>query len=108
MKSEFIQVITTIDSEEGARKIAQALVEKRLAGCVQIIGPIRSIYWWKKKIETAQEWLCLIKTRSHLFEKIEKTIRKIHPYETPEILATPITQASQDYLNWLDSELKKE
>ena len=108
MKSEFIQVITTIDSEEGARKIAQALVEKRLAGCVQIIGPIRSIYWWKKKIETAQEWLCLIKTRSHLFEKMEKTIRKIHPYETPEILATPITQASQDYLNWLDSELKKE
>ena len=108
MKSEFIQVITTIDSEEGARKIAQALVEKRLAGCVQIIGPIRSIYWWKKKIETAEEWLCLIKTRSHLFEKMEKTIRKIHPYETPEILATPITQASQDYLNWLDSELKKE
>ena len=108
MKSEFIQVITTIDSEEGARKIAQALVEKRLAGCVQIIGPIESVYWWKKKIETAEEWLCLIKTRSHLFKKIEKTIRKIHPYETPEILATPITQASQDYLNWLDSELKKE
>jgi periplasmic divalent cation tolerance protein len=100
--------MTTADSEEDARKIARALVEKRLAGCVQIIGPIESVYWWKKKIETAEEWLCVIKAKSDDFEEIEKAIRRIHSYETPEILATSITLASQDYLNWLDSELKKE
>ena len=108
MKSEFIQVFTTTETEQEAQEIARALVEKRLAGCVQIIGPIKSIYWWKENIETAEEWLCIIKTKKRLFEKLEKSIREIHPYETPEILAIPITQASEDYLNWLDSELKKE
>lgn len=108
MKSEFIQVFTTTETEQDAQKIARALVEKRLAGCVQIIGPIKSIYWWKENIETAEEWLCIIKTKKRLFEKLEKSIREIHPYETPEILAIPITQASEDYLNWLDREVKKE
>ena len=108
MESEFIQVLTTTETEQEAQEIARALVKKRLAGCVQIIGPIKSIYWWKENIETAEEWLCIIKTKKRLFEKLEKSIREIHPYETPEILATPITQASEDYLNWLDSELKKE
>jgi len=108
VKSEFIQVFTTTENEQDAQKIARALVEERLAGCVQIIGPIKSIYWWKENIETAEEWLCIIKTKKRLFEKLEKSIREIHPYETPEILAIPITQASEDYLNWLDRELKKE
>ncbi len=108
MKSEFIQVFTITETEQDAQKIARALVEKRLAGCVQIIGPIKSIYWWKENIETAEEWLCIIKTKKRLFEKLEKSIREIHPYETPEILAIPITKASEDYLNWLDSEVKKE
>ncbi len=105
---QFIQVFTTTETEQDAQEIARALVEKRLAGCVQIIGPIKSIYWWKENIETAEEWLCIIKTKKRLFEKLEKSIREIHPYETPEILAIPITQASEDYLNWLDRELKKE
>ena len=108
MKSEFIQVFTTTENEQEAQEIARALVEKRLAGCVQIIGPIKSIYWWKENIETAEEWLCIIKTKKRLFEKLEKSIREIHPYETPEILAIPITKAGEDYLNWLDREVKKE
>ena len=63
---EFIQMMTTIDSKEGAQKLAKSLVEKRLAACTQVIGPIMSTYWWQGKIETAEEWLCLMKTRQEI------------------------------------------
>ena len=80
-------------------------MEKRLAGCIQIIGPIISTYWWKNNIETAKEWLCLIKSKKNLFEKLEKSIKEIHPYETPEIIALPIVAGSKEYLKWLDNAL---
>ena len=69
---ELIQVFTTIDKKEDAEKIAKTLVEKRLAGCFQIVGPIVSTYWWKENIETAEEWLCLIKSKKALYEELEK------------------------------------
>lgn len=103
MKS-YIQISTTTDSKEQAQKIAKYLVEKKLAACVQINGPIESIYRWKGKVENAQEWLCLIKTREDCFSKVEAAIKKIHPYETPEIIAVPIVKGSKEYLNWLDKE----
>ncbi|MEM2743616.1 MAG: divalent-cation tolerance protein CutA [Nitrososphaerota archaeon] len=107
MKEEYIQIFTTTEKREDAEKIAKSLIEKRLAGCIQIIGPISSIYWWKSKIETAQEWLCIIKSKRNLYEEIEKSIKEIHPYENPEIIAMPIILGSEDYLKWLDNELKK-
>lgn len=102
---QYIQIITTIDKKETAERIAKVLVEKRLASCVQITGPIKSTYWWKGKIETQKEWLCIIKSKKDLYKKIEKTIKQIHPYEVPEILAIPITRGSKDYLMWLGNEL---
>ena len=102
----YIQVTTTTETKEQAQKIAQYLVETRLAACVQITGPITSIYPWKSKVETANEWLCLIKTREELFEKVETTIKKMHSYETPEIIAVPIIKGSKEYLRWLDDELR--
>jgi periplasmic divalent cation tolerance protein len=108
MKEEYIQIFTTIENKEDAEKIAKSLIEKRLAGCIQIIGPISSIYWWKNKIETSQEWLCIIKSKKKLYEEIEKSIKEIHPYEIPEIIAMQIISGSKDYLKWLDNELKKE
>ncbi len=108
MKEEYIQIFTTIENKEDAEKIAKSLIEKRLAGCIQIIGPISSIYWWKNKIETSQEWLCIIKSKKNLYEEIEKSIKEIHPYEIPEIIAMPIISGNKDYLKWLDNELKKE
>ena len=102
----YIQVTTTTETKEQAQKIAQYLVETRLAACVQITGPITSIYPWKGKVETANEWLCLIKTREELFEKVETTIKKMHSYETPEIIAVPIIKGSKEYLRWLDDELR--
>ena len=101
-----IQISTTTETKEQAQKIATYLVEKKLAACVQISGPIESTYRWKDKVETSSEWLCLIKTRENLFEKIEAAIKRLHSYETPEIIAVPIIKGSREYLNWLDEETK--
>lgn len=98
---EFIQVLTTIDAEAAARRIAQSLVEAQLAGCVQVIGPLTSTYRWRGAVETAQEWLCLVKTSRTLYPKVEAAIRALHTYETPEILAVPVLTGSDDYLAWL-------
>jgi len=106
--AEFIQVVTTTETKGEAQQIAQAAVEKRLAACAQIVGPISSTYWWKGKVESANEWMCLMKTRKSLFAELERAIREIHPYEIPEIVAVPIVAVSADYMNWLDNELKKE
>jgi periplasmic divalent cation tolerance protein len=104
MKS-YLQVTTTTETKEQAQTIAQHLVETKLAVCVQITGPITSIYRWKGKVENAQEWLCLIKTRDDLYNKVEAAIKSKHPYETPEIIAVPIVKGSKEYLSWLDDEL---
>jgi periplasmic divalent cation tolerance protein len=101
----FIQVITTTDKREDAERIAQGLVERRLAGCVQILGPVTSTYRWKGGIETAGEWLCLIKSREDLYGALEAAIRSLHPYETPEILSLPVLTGSSDYLAWLAGSL---
>lgn len=108
MMEEYIQVFTTTEKKEDAEKIVKALVEKRLAGCIQIVGPIVSTYWWKDNVETAEEWLCFIKSKKALYDELEKAIKEIHPYETPEIIAMPIVSGNKDYLEWLKNELKKE
>jgi periplasmic divalent cation tolerance protein len=102
---DYIQLITTTDKREDAQTIAQALVERRLAACVQIVGPITSVYRWQGKIQTAQEWQCLVKSRRALYTPIERAIRELHPYQVPEILALPVLAGSEAYLNWIDQEV---
>jgi len=102
------QVITTTETKADAQAIADALVERRLAACVQVIGPITSTYRWQGEIETAEEWLCVIKSRQDLYDVLEAAIREVHPYDVPEILAVPVVAGSKDYLAWLDSELRKD
>jgi periplasmic divalent cation tolerance protein len=101
LSTDFLVVLTTTAEKTDAETIARALVERKLAGCVQVLGPIGSTYRWQGKVESAEEWLCLIKTRSGLFETVEGTIRELHPYEVPEIVALPIVQGSRSYLDWL-------
>ena len=101
----FIQVMTTTETKEQAMAIARHLVEEKLAACVQICGPMESIYRWKGKIETAPEFLCLVKTREDLFPQVESAIKKLHSYVTPEIIAVPIVRGSLEYLTWLNDEL---
>lgn len=103
----YIQVITTTEKKEDAEKIAETLVKRRLAGCVQIIGPISSTYWWKGHVEKTEEWLCLIKSEKNLFKKVEKRIKQVHTYETPEIVAISIVAGSKEYLRWLGGTLNK-
>jgi len=98
---DFIQISTTTETNEEAEKISQNILEKRVAACVQIIGPIKSSYWWNDKIEQSEEWLCLIKTHKKFFDEIEKLISSIHSYDTPEIIATPIIAGSKGYIEWI-------
>jgi len=102
---DYIQVFTTTESKEEAEKIARGVVGKRLAACTQIIGPIKSIYRWKEKIEEEEEWLCIMKSLNDLYEQLEKVIKEIHSYEVPEILALPVVAGNQAYLEWLNKEV---
>ncbi len=102
--AEFITVQTTIDSKEGAQKIAETIVGKRLAACAQVSGPITSTYWWQGKMEQAEEWICTAKTRSELYNKLEQAIREVHTYDVPEILAVNVVAGNADYLNWVSQE----
>jgi len=101
---QFLQVITTTDKKETAEKIGQVLLERHLAGCVQIMGPIESRYWWEGRMERAEEYLCFIKTREEIYEEVERVIKEVHPYEVPEIIALPIIGGSPAYLQWLNEE----
>jgi periplasmic divalent cation tolerance protein len=103
-----IQVSTTVAKRQDATKIAKSALEEKLAACVQVIGPIGSTYWWKGKMEDAEEWLCLMKTRKQLYPKLEKRIKAIHPYEEPEIIALPIVDGSAGYLRWIEEETKNQ
>ena len=104
--SEYIQLSTTTEKKEEAEIISRQVVEKRLAACVQIIGPITSTYWWKEKVEQTEEWLCIMKSKRDLYKDLEQAIMSIHPYEVPEIVAVPIVAGSQSYLEWLEQEVK--
>lgn len=95
---------TTIDSAARAQKIADHLVEHRLAACVQVTSPITSTYRWHDKVERSQEVMCLIKTRRESVEGVEAAIRSLHPYDNPEIIALPIVAGSAEYLAWIESE----
>lgn len=98
---EYIQVLTTVGSEEEAERIGTALLEQRLAACVQTVGPIVSRYRWQGKLEQEREWQCLAKTETRLYEKVEAAIRAAHSYDEPEILAIPVLSGSKGYLDWI-------
>lgn len=98
---EYFQVFTTLEKREDAGRIAKEIIERRLAACAQVIGPITSSYWWEGKVETAEEWLCLMKTRKSLYPRLEEALKTMHPYDVPEIVAVPVVAGNADYLRWL-------
>ena len=104
---QYIQVFTTVEKREDANRIASIVVNKRVAACTQILGPIHSTYWWKGKVEEAGEWLLMMKTRQDQFTALEKEIKAVHPYEVPEITALPIVAGSEPYLQWIEDETRK-
>jgi periplasmic divalent cation tolerance protein len=104
--AEYLQVLTTVGSEDEAERISSELVERRLAACVQTIGPISSRYRWQGKIEEAREWICLAKTEASRYPEVEAAIRELHSYDEPEIVATAIASGSSGYLEWLSRSLQ--
>ena len=95
-------VLTTASSPEESKKIAHALVEGRLAACVNIVPRIESVYRWEGKVEQAQECLLLIKTTAEAFPGVREAIRRLHSYEVPECIALAVDEGSETYLKWID------
>jgi periplasmic divalent cation tolerance protein len=94
-------VLTTAGSKEEAHKIARAVVERRLAACVNIVPNIESIYRWEGKIEEAEEWLLVIKTTADAFELVCDAIRELHSYQLPECICIAIERGGEAYLEWI-------
>lgn len=97
-------VITTLPDADGAHRLATALVEQRLAACVNILAPCRSVYRWQGRIEDSAEVPLLIKTTDARYAALEAAIRAAHPYELPEIVAVGIDRGSPEYLAWVAAE----
>jgi periplasmic divalent cation tolerance protein len=106
LMSDYIEVHSTVDSLEAARKICAAVVEARLAACAHVSGPIRSTYWWQGVIERADEYSLTMKTTRPNFTELSRVIRDNHPYETPDIVAVPILEGTEDYLAWISAETR--
>ena len=103
MPDRYLMAMTTTDVRSDAERLARDLVERRLAACVQVLGPISSTYRWRGSIETADEWLCLIKTTAARFDALAAHIETNHGYETPELTALPIDHGSTSYLAWVST-----
>ncbi len=104
--SNAIVVLMTAGSREEAARLAEMLVGSRLAACVQIMPEMESVFFWKDKVERQPETLLIIKTTDANFDDLQREARALHTYETPEIVALPITAASAPYLEWLTATVK--
>lgn len=103
--SETLVVLTTVERAEDGARLARLLVEQELAGCVQMLPPMTSLYRWQGQVEEASEVLLLIKTTRAVYDQLEAALKQNHPYQTPEIIALPVTAGSAEYLAWLSAAL---
>jgi periplasmic divalent cation tolerance protein len=101
--TEALVVLCTCGDEPEAMRIANALIEERAAACVNVLPAVQSVYRWREKIETAQEILLIVKTTRERFAAVERKIVELHSYDTPEIIALPVTHGLKKYLAWLNS-----
>lgn len=100
-----IVVFSTCGSEAEAERLARHLIEERLAACVNVVTPVRSYYRWKGIVESADEWMLVIKSSRDLFDRLRLVLESAHSYELPEVLAVPVVEGSPTYMKWLDGEL---
>ncbi len=102
-----IVVFVTASTEEEAHRIAELLLGQRKAACINIVSGVDSLFWWQGKLDSARENLLIIKTRASLLPEIVDLVKSVHSYEVPEIIAMPIVGGNEDYLRWIDNEVKK-
>ncbi|MGW0820229.1 divalent-cation tolerance protein CutA [Streptomyces sp. NPDC002845] len=105
--ADHLTVLTTTDSAERAQTLATSAVDAGVAACAQIDGPITSVYRWEGEVQTDQEWRVLYKTTAERYAELEAHIKSVHDYDTPEIIATPVTHGSDAYLSWVTEETAK-
>ncbi len=98
---------TTLPDRDTANRIGRRLVEERLAACAQVVGPVASVYWWQGEVETAGEWYCHLKTTASRVDALMDRLRQLHPYETPEIVALPVTEGDPAYLRWIAASVER-
>jgi periplasmic divalent cation tolerance protein len=103
----YIIVLMTAATREEAENITRNLLDQKLIACANIIGPVSSLFWWENRISQENEFLVLMKSHSEHFEKLATTIKQMHSYEVPEIIAVPITRGEPSYLEWLSRSLRK-
>jgi len=104
LKGRYVQMQTTIDDRERAQGLVSEAVERRLAACGQILGPIESTYWWNGSVETEKEWMCIFKTTARAAPILEAFLLEAHPYEVPEVVGFDVDLVSSDYGDWIDDE----
>jgi periplasmic divalent cation tolerance protein len=107
LKTDYIIIYCTTPDLKTAQEISENLVQEQLAACCNIVPGLRSIYHWENKVQTDDELLLIIKTRSVLFSQIEKRIKNLHPYMVPEIIALPLINGSVEYLKWMDENVRQ-
>jgi len=106
-ETDKIVIFVTTSTEEEARRIAELLLDRRKAACVNIVPKVDSLFWWQGKLDSAQESLLIIKTKASLLPEVVSLVKGIHSYEVPEIIAMPIIGGNEDYLKWIHSEVKE-
>lgn len=106
MRIEYVMVVSTTDSEDTAHSLAANIVKNKLGACVQIVGPITSVFRWNNEVQTEQEWRLEIKTTADRASQVIVHLQQEHNYHTPEIIVLPITDGSAPYLSWLVTETR--
>ncbi len=102
--NEVCQVMTTVDDRTAADTLARSVVERRLAACAQVTGPLASTYWWQGAIQSAEEWQVVFKTTASRYEELAEHIRSNHSYDVPEVLCLPVAGGNPEYLRWIDEQ----
>jgi len=102
----YVVLLITASNIEEANKIAEVLLNQRKAACVNIVPEVSSLFWWQDKLDSAQESLLIVKTKASLLPEVISLVKGVHSYDVPEIIALPIVGGNQDYLEWIDKEVK--
>ena len=105
-ESASVVILITASTDEEARKIANGLLTQRKAACVNVVPGVSSLFWWQGQLDSAPESLLIVKTKASLLGEIVALVKEIHSYEVPEIIALPVIGGNQDYLDWIDAEVK--
>jgi len=106
LENSIIVVLVTTSNREEAERIAHHLLDEKLVACANVLGPVSSLFWWAGKVEKADEYILLMKSRLNLFEKLSEKVEALHSYEVPEIIALPIVKGSNAYVKWLEGCLR--